>query len=210
MAVDYWQTYHYDGSFRDYLRHQLTEEDMTNRYITLPENIMNVSRVLDLTSIINSASSLFNVRYQIHLNELFNISQSSLVPYYTAMQHISLLEEFFVGKPQMRFNRHKNKLFLDIDWDRVRAGQFVVVDAHVAVEPDQWSDAWSDWWLQRYATAQMKKTWGEILSKFGGIQLPGSVQINGERILSEATTEINDLEARMITDFSVPPSDYVG
>jgi hypothetical protein len=69
---------------------------------------------------------------------------------------------------------------------------------------------WNDTWLKRYTTALIKRQWGQNLSKFDGMQLPGGVTINAQRILEEATTEISDLEQSLIDTYSLPPDFVVG
>ena len=97
-----------------------------------------------------------------------------------------------------------------MNWDKVVAGQFLVVEAYQVVDPEVYTDVWNDRWLQRYVTAQIKQQWGSNLTKFTGMQLPGGVQFNGEKILDEATQEIKDLEQEMIFSYSLPASDMVG
>jgi hypothetical protein len=65
-------------------------------------------------------------------------------------------------------------------------------------------------WLKKYATALIKRQWGENMKKFGGIQMPGGVTLNGDKIFEEAVTEINAIEDEMQSRYELPPSFYVG
>jgi hypothetical protein len=209
-ALKYYQDYHYDGTERVLLKHQITSSDITNGYITLADEVIGVSRVLDLGQAVQS-SNLFNIRYQIHLNDLFDLSASSYVPYVTAMRHVETLEELFVGKKPIRYNRHRNQLHIDMDWDEdVTADEYIIVDAHQIVDPDTYTDVWGDRWLGRYATALIKKQWGSNLTKFEGMQLPGGVTFNGTKIYDDANEELNKLEEEMITSYSLPVTDLTG
>ena len=209
-ALKYYQDYHYDGTERVLLKHQITSSDITNGYITLADEVIGVSRVLDLGQAVQS-SNLFNIRYQIHLNDLFDLSASSYVPYVTAMRHVETLEELFVGKKPIRYNRHRNQLHIDMDWSAdVTADEYIIVDAHQIVDPDTYTDVWGDRWLGRYATALIKKQWGSNLTKFEGMQLPGGVTFNGTKIYDDANEEINKLEEEMITAYSLPVTDLTG
>jgi hypothetical protein len=36
-ALAYWADYHFDGVEKTYMKHQVTADDVTNKYITIPE-----------------------------------------------------------------------------------------------------------------------------------------------------------------------------
>lgn len=208
-SLKYYYDYHFDGSECVYYKHQIQQADIDNKYITLPENIMGAVRIFDIGSSLTQGG-IFNIQYQIALNDLYTLTSQSMLPYYMAMQYISLLQEILVGKQPIRYNRHTNKLYVDMNWDKVVPGQYLVVEAYQVVDPEVYTDVWNDRWLQRYVTAQIKQQWGANLTKFTGMQLPGGVQFNGDKILDEATAEIKDLEDEMIFSYSLPASDMIG
>lgn len=209
-ALAKFRDYHYDGTEHVYYPHILTATDITNKYITLPENMIGVTRVFDINDS-TGATNLFNVRYQMHLNELFNISSVSVQPYVAAMQHIAFLEEVFVGKKPIRYNRHMDRLYIDMSWSEdVVAGQYIIIDGYRTIDPETYPDVWDDPWLKKYSTALVKRQWGENLKKFEGMQLPGGVTFNGQKIWEEAIEEINKLEDEVIMDYSLPVTDMIG
>ena len=209
-ALKYYQDYHYDGTERVFLKHQVTADDIANEYITIPEAVIGVVRVFDIGDAIQS-STLFNIRYQIHLNDLFDFTSTTYVPYVTAMRHVEMLEEIFVGKKPIRFQRHKNQLNIDMDWGNdVIAGDYVIIECYRILDPDTYTDVYGDKWLLRYTTALIKRQWGENLKKFEGMTLPGGVTFNGQKIWEEATEEINKLEEEMISSYSLPVADMMG
>lgn len=209
-ALKYYQDYHFDGTERVLLKHQVTSSDKTNGYITLSDSIIGVNSILDIGQAVQS-SNLFNIRYQIHLNDLFDLSASSYVPYVTAMRHVESLEELFVGKKPIRYNRHTNKMNIDMDWTNdVAIGEYIVIDCYQITDPNTYTDVWGDRWLSRYATALIKQQWGSNLSKFEGIQMPGGVTFNGAKILDDAQADIAKLEDEMINSYSLPVQDMVG
>jgi hypothetical protein len=103
-----------------------------------------------------------------------------------------------------------NRLNIDMDWNTLKEGSFIIVDAYQVVDPDIYTDAWGDRWLQNYATAKIKYQWGANLTKFIGMQLPGGVQFNGQKILDDAAEEIKAMEAEMINSYSLPVMDMIG
>ena len=208
-ALAYYRDFHFDGTEHVYVPYKITQADVTNKYITLPEDINYVIRIFDIGRA-TSASNLFNVRYQIHLNDLFDFSSTTYVPYVMGMRHIEELEQIFVGSKPIRFNRHNNRLYVDMKWDTdVKVDDYVIIDAYRTLDSDTYSDVWSDPWLKKYATALIKKQWGENLKKFEGMNLPGGVKFNGQKIWDEANDEINTLEKEMNSGYSLPVMDMM-
>ena len=209
-AIRYYWDYHFDGSEKIYYRHQVTAEDIANRYITLPENILGVVRVFPVGDPSIRSDDLFNIRYQIALNDLYSLTSVSMVPYYMAMQHLGVISEILVGQQPIRYNRHMNQLHVDMDWNTFNSGEYLLMEAYQVVDPALFSDAYGDRWLLNYATAKIKYQWGTNLTKFSGMQLPGGVTFNGEKILGDARDEIEAMEKEMITSYSLPVSDMIG
>jgi hypothetical protein len=65
-------------------------------------------------------------------------------------------------------------------------------------------------WLKRYATALIKRQWGDNLKKFAGMQLPGGVQLNGQQIYDEAIEDIKNIEAEIRSTFEMPVDFFTG
>ena len=208
-ALKYYWDYHFDGTEKVFYKKQITEEDIANKYITLPQNIIGAVSIFDIGDFI-AVNNIFNIRYQIALNDLYTLTYQSMVPYYMAFQHIQLLEQLLVGKQPIRYNRNTNKLFVDTDWNKLTAGYFLVVEAYSIVDPADYTDVWNDRWLQRYATELIKKQWGSNLTKFVGMQLPGGITFNGEKIYNDAHEALEKLESEMITSYSLPVTDMIG
>jgi hypothetical protein len=208
-ALKYYWDYHFDGTEKVFYKKQITAEDIANKYITLPQNIIGAVSIFDIGDFI-AVNNIFNIRYQIALNDLYTLTYQSMVPYYMAFQQIQLLEQLLVGKQPIRYNRNTNKLFVDTDWNKLTAGYFLVVEAYSIVDPVEFTDVWNDRWLQRYATELIKKQWGSNLTKFVGMQLPGGITFNGEKIYNDAHDAIEKLEAEMISSYSLPVTDMIG
>jgi hypothetical protein len=208
-ALDYYADYHFDGFEHTYYKHQVTDTDKTNKYITLPDNIIGVVDLFDIGDA-TSTNNLFNVRYQIALNDLYDLSRYELVPYYMNFQNIRMIEEILVGKQRLRFNRHLNQLHVDMDWNRFNTGDYIVCKAYRVIDPDTYTDVWKDRWLLRYAACLIKLQWGSNLTKFEGMQLPGGVQFNGAKLYDDAFAERQQLEEEIQRNYVYPPEDMVG
>jgi len=209
-AIRYYWDYHFDGSDKVYYKYQITNNDVTNKYITLPENIIGAISVFSIGDPSIRADDLFNIRYQIALNDLYTLTNVSIVPYYMVMEHLALLTEMLVGKIPIRYTRHKNRLHIDTDWGNLAVGSFILVEAYEVIDPATYTDAWNDRWLQNYATTLIKEQWGSNLTKFTGMSLPGGVQFNGEKIYNDAVETRTRMEQEMISSYSLPVLDMIG
>ena len=179
-------------------------------YIKLPENIMGVTGVFPIGDPSLSVNDIFNIRYQIALNDLYTLTSVQLTPYYMAMEHLALIQQLLVGQQPVRFNRHTDKIYIDTDWDKLPVGRYILVECYRVIDPDEYTDAWGDRWLAKYAAALIKRQWGTNLTKFTGMTLPGGVQFNGVKIYDDAEAEIEKLEAEMISSYSLPVLDMFG
>lgn len=210
MAFSYYYDYHYDATEKVYLARQVTQEDIDNKYLSIEDSVIGITNILPIGNSY-STNNLFNLRYQIALNDLFAFNTGPFAPYYMALQNVALAEELFVGKQGIRFQRHSNKLFVDIAWgEKIVLGEYMLIEAYQKIDPDVYTDLYSDRWLQRYCTALIKKQWGENLKKFEGISMPGGVSFNGQKIWDEATDEIQAMESEMVSSYSLPVTDMLG
>jgi hypothetical protein len=114
------------------------------------------------------------------------------------------------GLVQYRFNKRQDRLYLDIDKTRIKEGRYLVIECYRALDPQAWNQIWNDSFVKRYATALMKRQWGQNLIKYNNVQLPGGITLNGRQIWEDGDAEVKDLEARMLTDYSLPPMDMIG
>ena len=210
QALVYYQDYHFDGTRKTYLKHAVTADDKTNGYISVTNN--NIIGIIDIFDIgdATSTNNLFNIRYQIALNDLYDLSRYDLVPFYMNFQNIRFIEEILIGKQPLRYNRHVNRLEVDMDWEKLNVGDFLVAHVYEKVDPDTFTDMWADRWLREYATSLIQLQWGQNLSKFSGMQLPGGVQFNGETLMNQGLQEKQRLEAEMIASYSLPVHDMTG
>jgi hypothetical protein len=209
QALQYYQDYHFDGVEKTFLKHAVTQTDKDNGYITVTNNIIGIVDIFDIGDA-TSTNNLFNVRYQIALNDLYDLSRYDLVPFYMNFQNIRMIEEILVGKQPLRYNRHVNKLHIDMDWAKLNVGDFLVAHAYQKIDPDTYTDVWGDRWLREYTTCLFKLAWGNNLSKFTGMQLPGGVQFSGADIQSQAVSEKDKLESEMMSMYSLPVADMTG
>jgi len=209
-ALSFWRDYHYNGSQLIYLKHQLTADDITNGYITLPQNILGISGMFNLNSSVHAGQGMFNVNYQFVLNNIEDMTGYNMQHYYMAQQHISMMQEILVGKQFIRYNKHINKLYFDISPGTLVEGMWMIIEAYDVVDESEYPDIWGDRWLQNYAAALVKEQWGANLTKFTNMQLIGGVSFNGEQILSEAREERKAMEEEAIGNLQPLTYNFIG
>ena len=171
--------------------------------------MLSVVKVFDFTDKANL--NLFDVRYQLRLNDLYDFSSTSVLHYQMTMQHLDFLDHILVGEKPIRFNQHQNRLYLDLDWGNdVKADDYIIIECYRKLDPTTYTDVFNDIFLKRYVTALFKKQWGANLSKFGGVQMIGGVTLNGQQIYSEALQDVEKLEQEIRSSYELNPAMMIG
>jgi hypothetical protein len=135
-ALSFYYDYHFDGTEKMYMKHKITQADIDRRWIYCPDAVTFVTGVMPFDASASSVN-MFDMRYQLRLHDLYDFTSVSYVSYEITMQHIQTLNMLFSGTPQFRFNRHQNKLMLDVDWlKNITLGQYVVIECYRKLQPD--------------------------------------------------------------------------
>ncbi len=211
-ALQFYQEFHGDATLRNYGKHQITNTDITNEYITLPDNWIFVNRVFPFSGI-SSGQNMFSYKYQIMLNDIYDMTKgdAGVLSYEMSMQYLNSIDMILNGTPTIRWQRHANRLYIDTTWgEKLLEGDWIVVEGRTTIDPEDHSKIYNDLWLKRYLTALMKRNWGDNLKKFEGIQMPGGVTLNGQKIFDESLIEIDKLEQEMYSRFELPVDMQVG
>ena len=221
-ALQYFSQYHYDGIEKMYLKYQVTAADIARSktndtttatdtsdntitasfgegkgFIPMPSSIVSVLQIFPFDN--TATNNMFDIRYQLRLNDLYDFSSTSIINYEMTMQHLDFLSHILVGEKPIRFNEHQSRLYIDMDWDNdITEGEYLVIECYRKLDPTTFTDMYDDIYLKRYATALIKRQWGANLSKFNGVAMLGGVTMNGETIFSQALEEIKDLEDKML------------
>lgn len=215
-ALTKFRDYHYDGTEQIYLAHKVTTADQLNRYITVSDNIIGITRLLPVTgSSISSRGTtgfnIFDINYQIRLNDFYNLLSSSYTYYVIAREHLAMLDLIVTGEIPFSFNKRTKKVHLYMDWNgRLNVDDYIVFEAFRIVDPDCYCKVFSDQWLKDYTTALIKRQWGTNLTKYGNYTLPGGLIVNGEKIYNDSMIEIEQLEEKLRDTFEAPPAMFVG
>ena len=209
-AFQYYRDFHYDATQKVYSSMQLTSNVIAQQYITLPEEMIGVERILQISNRSNGAS-MFDARYQLMLNNIQSLTNTDIIYYSMLKTELNLINDLMTGQKPVRFNRHMNRLFIDLDWkNEIHEGDYVIVEGWSSLDPDTYTDVYNDGFLKRYCTALIKQQWGINLKKFEGVQLPGGVTLNGQIIYNEATEEIDKLKEEVQDTYQLPIDFFTG
>jgi len=213
-ALQYWQEFHSDATYRTYVSHLVGDSDVSNEYVTVPNDVIYVSKMFRISSSFNTSFNFFDIKYQMMLNDIADMQNFSgdLAYYEQLNQYLSLLDMKLNGEPQTTYSRKMNRLYLHGDFNDkdVEAGEYIVYEAFKTVDAAAHTKVWNDMWLKEYTTALIKHQWGANLIKFEGMQMPGGVTLNGRQIFEDALQEIERLREKIRMDFEMPTDFFVG
>lgn len=214
-ALYMYKSYHFDGTERCYLAHQVTAGDISNTYITLADSIVSVSQVFPVTGAVQSSVSstgfnMFDINYQLRLNDFYNLTASSYTYYVIAREHLAMLDMIVTGLPPFTFNKQMHRLNVQMDWNKFNDNTYLAFECHRIVDPEVYSGIYSDIWVRDYTAALFKQQWGTNLKKYGNYTLPGGLVINAQTIYDEATQEVLMLEEKLRDTYEEPVPFIVG
>lgn len=210
-AIQFWQEYHSDAMVRSFIKHQITQDEIDNNRITVPDAVLSVTRVLSFQD--STASSMFNTKYQMYLNDVSGLRNSGgLVNYEMTSQYLSLIDDIITGHGvQISYVRHANLIeFHSSLSDRVSENDWIIIECYQTVNPTQYADVYNDMALKELCTLLIKKQWGQNIMKFEGMQLPGGVTINGRQTYEDAVNDLKELKEKFDSLYSMPPDFFIG
>lgn len=206
-ALEHFFEYHDEGTERVFIKHEVTQTEMENEFIQMPDNVIGVSGFLPDRKRI---SSFFDIEYQFMQENVHDIANSELRYFYIAQKHLSLIEQMFDYLTPIRYNRVSNKVYIDQDWRKFRVGEFLVFDTFKVIDVEQFNRVWQNKWLRDYTTSLIKLQWGQNLSKYEGVQVIGGISFNGTRFIDEANNEIERLEQQLKETETAPLGIFIG
>lgn len=212
-ALQKYQEFHSDATLRSYLKHVVTQDDVTNKYITIPSDVIFITKMFPVTTTFGGAG-IFDIRYQMMLSSMADfISFAGEMSYFYQMQqYLSMVDQQLHGTPLVNFSRHQNKLYVfgDFNDGDIKVGDTLVAEVYTLINPDTNTSVYNDMFMKDYTTALIKQQWGQNMSKFDGMQLPGGVTINGTQMFQEATEELIRLEEKVRLEQELPPDFFMG
>ena len=181
----------------------------TQNFIQIPDAVIGIEKVwkVDSRAI---ASNMFNITYQLFLNEIYYFSSMELLSYTQTKRYLEDIDFILHPDKQIRFNRRQNRLYIDSDYSSMKEDDYLIIECYRVLDPNDYPKVYNDRWVKRYFTAKLKKQWGMNLIKYQGVKLPGGVELNGRQIYEDGVAEMQALEDKMTTEYELPPLDFIG
>ena len=213
-ALEVFREFHSDATHRTYLKHQVTQDDLDNNFITVPDSVHIVSRLLPLSNSINSSTNMFSVKYQMMLNDIADLQNfAGDVGFYNQMQqYLNLIDMQLNGKPLVQFSRHQHRLHIlgELNDGDIKKDEFIILEVYQIIDPNSFTSVFNDKFVKEYTTQLFKRQWGTNLIKFEGMQLPGGVQLNGRQLYDDAVQELQRLREEIRLEHEMPPDFFMG
>ena len=223
----------YNGQERCYMYHAITDDDKTRlaaksdttkvegavtttwsedtNYIPIPAHVVGISKVYGLVG--NSIrSNLFGIEYRMFLNDLYAFGSLDILNYFMTKQYLETLDMVLNNGSfqQFRYTQRRDRLYLDIDKDFLEVGTNLLIECHRLIDPTDATEMYNDMFVKRYATALMKKQWGQNLIKYQNVQLPGGMNLNGREIYEDGVAAVRMIEGEVLSKYAIPPMDMIG
>ena len=104
-------------------------------FIPMPSSVVSVIRIFPFDNQVTN--NMFDIRYQLRLNDLYDFSSTSIIQYEMTMRHLDYLSHILVGEVPIRFNQHQNRLYLDMDFQNaIDADDYLIIECYRKVDPE--------------------------------------------------------------------------
>ena len=188
---------------------QFDWEENSN-YLQVPPSVIGIEKVFHFDGSQSMSSGMFSIKYQLFLNDIYFFGAMEMLTYNMTRTYLSDLEFALTTQKQFRFNQRQDRLYLDISWSEVTAGDYLVIDCFRTIDANDYVRVWNDSFLKRYTTALLKRQWGQNLLKFQGVKLPGGVELDGRAIYEDGMKDLEIIRDMMSNTYELPPLDMIG
>ena len=188
---------------------QFDWEENSN-YLQVPPAVIGVEKVFHFDGSQSMSNGMFSIKYQLFLNDIYFWGAMEMLTYNMTRTYLADLEFALTTQKQFRFNQRMDRLYLDVSWSELTAGDYIVIDCFRTLDPNDYTRVWNDSFLKKYTTALLKKQWGQNLIKFNGVKLPGGVELNGRDIYEDGVKELEVIREMMSNTYELPPLDMIG
>ena len=237
-AVQFSQERHFDGVYQSYRKYKITQEDIdrgkgkagittttvdttvglttqfsyteNSNYLPIPPEVIGVTKIFHFDGSNTITNNMFSVKYQLFLNDIYYWGSTELLSYAMVKTYLEDINFLLTTEKQIRFNKRQDRLYLDLDFGSLSVDDYLVIDCFTLLDPSSYPRVWNDSFLKPYATALIKRQWGQNMSKFQGVKLPGGVELNGMEMYEQAEKELERIREMMSNTYEIPPLDMIG
>ena len=180
-----------------------------SNFIQIPDSVIGIEKIFKFDSS-SISGGMFSIKYQLFLNDLYYFNSVELLQYSMTKSYLEDIDFLLTPEKQIRFNKKQNRLYLDMDYNSINVGDFIVIDCQRILNPNDFTKVYNDPFLKMYLTALMKRQWGQNLIKFRGVKLPGGLELNGREIYDDAERDLERIKEKMMLEYELPPLDFIG
>ena len=180
-----------------------------SNFIQVPDSVIGIEKIFKFDSS-SISGGMFSIKYQLFLNDLYYFNSVELLQYSMVKSYLEDIDFLLTPDRQIRFNKKQNRLYLDMDYQSLKAGDFIVIDCLRILDPNDFTKVYNDMFLKMYVTALMKRQWGQNLIKFRGVKLPGGLELNGREIYDDGQRDLEFALQKMKEEYELPPLDFIG
>ena len=180
-----------------------------SNFIQIPDSVIGIEKIFKFDSS-SISGGMFSIKYQLFLNDLYYFNSVELLQYSMTKSYLESIDFLLTPEKQIRFNKKQNRLYLDMDYNSINVGDFIVIDCQRILNPNDFTKVYNDPFLKMYLTALMKRQWGQNLIKFRGVKLPGGLELNGREIYDDGQRELDAIKQKMQLEYELPPLDFIG
>ena len=181
-----------------------------SNYLQVPPAVIGVEKIFHFDGSATITNNMFSVKYQLFLNDIYFWGAMEMLTYTMTRTYLSDMDFALTTQKQVRFNQRMDRLYLDVDWETLTVGDWLIMDCYRTLDPNDYARVWNDSFLKKYTTALLKKQWGQNLIKFNGVKLPGGVELNGRDIYEDGVKELEVIREMMSNTYELPPLDMIG
>ena len=186
-----------------------TYEENSN-YLQVPPEVLGVTKIFHFDGSNTITNNMFSVKYQLFLNDIYYWGATELLSYAMVKTYLEDINFLLTTEKQIRFNKRQDRLYLDLDFGSLSVGDYLVIDCFTLLDPSSYPRVWNDSFLKPYTVALIKRQWGQNMSKFQGVKLPGGIELNGREMYEDAEKELTRIREIMSNTYELPPLDMIG
>ena len=239
-AIQYFQERHFDGVYQSYRKYKITQADIdrgkatggagittttvdttvgvttqfsyteNSNYLPIPAEVIGVTKIFHFDGSNTITNNMFSVKYQLFLNDIYYWGATELLSYAMVKTYLEDINFLLTTEKQIRFNKRQDRLYLDLDFGSLSVDDYLVIDCFTLLDPSTYPKVWNDSFLKPYTTALIKRQWGQNMSKFQGVKLPGGIELNGMEMYEQAEKELERIREMMSNTYEIPPLDMIG
>ena len=226
-TLQFFHEYCFGGMIKTFMTYKVTEEDIErfksdseinegnawrekNNYIEVPDHVTGINRIFGVNSS-EIRGNLFGLEYRIFTSDLYHLGTIDLLNYYMVKSYLETINLVLNNGSHVlhRFHVNQGRLYLDTDILTIEPDSYLLIEGYRFVDPSETSKLYNDIFVKRYATALMKKQWGQNLIKYTNVTLPGGVTLNGKEIYLEGVRELEKIEHDVPLKYAEPPLDRI-